>query len=178
MKEKDPILCFLCSYKAPNRQAFRAHLKKHKGELMRTTIWVIPDKWRRFNAFVRKHGLTTCHLLHAFFDFCEIFDRTGHATLSLTDTLKAKIDVGSFGSNPISFHLHQTFLGKPRSSYKMLISEETIASAIPDPEMPSGWYRCSHCGLSYYPRGATIWTCPKCKRKVIATSLTQIPKGK
>jgi len=44
---------------------------------------------------------------------------------------------------------------------------DDIASAIPDPELPTGWFKCSNCGLPYYAGSATMWTCPKCKRKVI-----------
>jgi hypothetical protein len=111
-----PYRCIMCGKEWPNKFSMRAHLKIHKKEMARFTVMISKSMKDDFTALCHAHGLTTCHvtvaLLHA---ACESFRR---GVTFEWDGRTEKIRYLE-GANPLNVHINQTFLGKPRSPYKL-----------------------------------------------------------
>jgi len=104
--------CVICGAAYVSKQSLRAHMKVHKGEYLRTNIIVKRSLWNRFNEVCRKHKTTTCHVLQALIEAAIKGEELGAVDLS-------KIAA----PNPVIININQTFLGKPRSVYKVPVFE-------------------------------------------------------
>jgi len=112
--------CVICGAAYVSKQSLRAHMKVHKGEYLRTNIIVKRSLWNRFNEVCRKHKTTTCHVLQALIEAAIKGEELGAVDLS-------KIAA----PNPVIININQTFLGKPRSMYKTLLSEVIHETELP-----------------------------------------------
>lgn len=99
--------CIICGRAWASKQALRGHMKAHKGEWFRTSIYVRRDPWQRFDELCRDHKTTTCNVVNV-----------------LVEGLLKGMEVGSIdlarivSPNPVVINLSQVFLGKPRSAWK------------------------------------------------------------
>ena len=99
-------------------------MKVHKKEYLRTTIYVHRERWRIFNEVCLKHKTTTCHVLDALVTAMNEGEKLG------------VVDLGKIASpNPVIINISHTFLGKPRSPYKVNIGA-----------LPALGQRCPVCG--------------------------------
>jgi len=112
--------CIICGKAYASKQSLRAHMKVHKGEYVRTTIYTKRGLWKRFDEVCRKHKTTTCHVLQALIEAAIKGEELGAVDLS-------KIAA----PNPVIINVNQTFLGKPRSVYKTLLSEVIHETELP-----------------------------------------------
>lgn len=88
-------------------------MKVHKGEgYERTHIYVRGEKWKKFKDLCKDHNTTTCHLLDALLD------------AALKSEEKGFIDIA--GANPLIINISHVFLGKPRSPWKVDVSELAV----------------------------------------------------
>ena len=86
-------------------------MKVHKGEYVRTSIFVKRDLWKRFDEACRKHKTTTCPVLQALMEAL------------IAGEKKGVVDLAGLGApNPVVFNLTHVFLGKPRSGHKIDVS--------------------------------------------------------
>jgi len=106
--------CFVCGRGFSKVQSLRAHLKVHKGHgFVRTHIWASGEKWKRFQALCKRHHTTTCHLLDVLIEAALKGDETGLVSLG--------------APNPVVVNISHVFLGKPRSPWKVDVSEAVRA---------------------------------------------------
>jgi len=138
--------CVICGAAFAGKQSLRAHMKVHKGEYVRTTIYAKRGLWKKFDEVCRKHKTTTCRVLQALIEAAIKGEELGAVNLS-------KIAA----PNPVIININQTFLGKPRSAYKTLLSEvihETSlecevcgepAHALHSKRLPWGWAHITVC---------------------------------
>ena len=104
--------CILCEKAYDNLQALRGHLKKHRGEYLRTTIYVRRGQWKRFDEVCMKHKTTTCAVLDVL------------VKAMVEGESKGVINLKEITSpNPVVFNMSNVFLGKPRSKYKIDVSD-------------------------------------------------------
>lgn len=107
--------CVVCPAAYDNPQSLRAHMKVHKGEYARTTIYVPVDLWPRFNEICKKHKTTTCHLLKSLIESVIRGEETG------------SVDLRRIGSpNPVIINVSHVFLGRPRSGLKVDVSDLAV----------------------------------------------------
>jgi len=108
--------CLVCGRRFGSKQGLRGHLRVHKGELVETSFRVPKTTNKAFKEVCRAHGLTTCHMLVMFMDaVVQAFRKGGLVEFDVrTEELRVK-----GGLNPIMVNVYQTFLGKPRSSWKV-----------------------------------------------------------
>jgi len=110
--------CIVCGKAWRSKHSLRAHMKIHKGEgYMRTSIHVLKDDWLKFKELCRKHNTTVCHLLKDLIKAVLKGEETGIVKIS--------------PPNPVIININQTFLGKPRSMYKTLLSEVIHETELP-----------------------------------------------
>ena len=120
--------CVVCPKAYSSKQSLRAHMKVHKGEYLRTTIYAPRDLWPRFDAICKAHKTTTCHLLKVLVK----------AVVDAGDT--GVIDLAKLGSpNPLIINVNEYFLGKPRSAWKQQLDIDALARLQ---------RRCPECGSS------------------------------
>jgi len=112
--------CVVCGAAYASKQSLRAHMKVHKGEYVRTTIYAKRGLWKRFDEVCRKHKTTTCHVLQALIEAAIKGEELGAVDLS---KLAAP--------NPVIIQVNQTFLGKPRSALKVPVAEYTHEVELP-----------------------------------------------
>jgi len=114
--------CIICPKAYPTKQGLRAHMKKHKNDFVRTTIYARRDLWARFDEAAKRHKTTTCALL----------DVLIKATLEGSE--KGVIDVSRIGSpNPVIIQVNEVFLGQPRSGWKTQIPGGAMLGRLEDP---------------------------------------------
>jgi len=110
--------CIVCGKAWSNKYSLRAHMKIHKGEgYRRTSIHVRTDLWEKFKELCKKHNTTTCHFLMALIEAAIKGEEVG------------VIRVGA--PNPAIINIHQYFLGKPRSAWKVPVAEYTHEVELP-----------------------------------------------
>lgn len=98
--------CIVCGKAWSKAQSLRAHMKVHRGEgYVGTSIVVKKDLWTWFKSYCNDHNTTTCHLFNALLEMA----RKG--------TDEGVIVLGA--PNPIQVIINETFLGKPRSGWKV-----------------------------------------------------------
>lgn len=101
--------CIICGRAFTKVQSLRAHMKVHKGhDYVRTSIWVKGGQWEKFEALCKKHHTTTCHLLSTLVDAALKGEETG------------MVHIGA--PNPVIINVSHTFLGSPRSAWKVPVS--------------------------------------------------------
>jgi len=118
--------CVVCGAAFAGKQSLRAHMKVHKGEYVRTTIYAKRGLWKKFNEVCRKHKTTTCRVLQALIEATIKGEELGAVDLS-------KIAA----PNPVIININQTFLGKPRSAWKVPVFSVTHETEL----------QCEICGL-------------------------------
>ena len=140
--------CVICPKAYSSLQALRGHMKAHKGEYQRTTIYVPRDLWKEFDEKCKDHKTTTCALLKVLIE----------ATLAGVDS--GVIDLHRIGSpNPVFIQVNEVFLGKPRSAWKQRLDIDAVARLQ---------RRCPDCGSTgiyeFNPEGTSYLDarCPKC----------------
>jgi len=121
--------CVICGAAYAGKQSLRAHMKVHKGEYVRTTIYAKRGLWKRFDEVCRRHKTTSCHVLQALIEAVVKAEEVGAVDLS---KLAAP--------NPVIINISQTFLGKPRSAVKTLIAERVHEAEL----------ECEVCGAAAY----------------------------
>jgi hypothetical protein len=96
--------------------ALRGHLRIHRKEMAKFTVSIPLSMREDFTALCHAHGLTTCHVTVALMDAAIQSFRRG-----VTFTWDARTEKVRYseGSNPLNVSINQTFLGKPRSPYKI-----------------------------------------------------------
>jgi len=107
--------CVICGVAWGNIQSLRAHMKIHKGEYLRTSIQVKKESWEAFNKLCEDHKTTTCHVLNTLVEGIVEGGRTGNIDLP-------KI----LSPNPLIINMTHVFLGKPRSSWKVDVSDLVV----------------------------------------------------
>lgn len=148
--------CIVCGAAWPSRQSLRAHMKKHRHEGYFTThIFVRREEWQQFKDVCHKHNSTTCHVLKTLINAFLKGEETGLVSLATP--------------NPIIINVSETFMGKPRSTYKVRApSPADVSVGSPG--------SCADCGgpaefrAFYYPAGIggrciTSHLCSECLRK-------------
>jgi len=138
--------CIICGAAYSSKQALRGHMKVHKGEYLRTNIFVKRGLWKRFGEVCRKHKTTTCHVLQVLIEAVVKSEEVGAVDLSKLTT-----------PNPIIINVNQTFLGKPRSALKVPVAEYTHevelpcevcgrpAAALHSKRLEAGWIHVAVC---------------------------------
>jgi len=152
--------CPHCDKEFTSWQAVGGHIGKvHKIKTAKVSARIPLSLKKEFDAILEEEGMTECQ--------------------AITSLIKVyveahRIDILQSPPEKLIPSMITVRIGDGRKARKImhaiLEKESTfddIASAIIDPELPTGWFKCSNCGLPYYAGSATIWTCPKCKRKVI-----------
>jgi len=105
--------CIICGKAWNNIQSLRAHMKVHRKEgYVRTGVVVKKELWAWFKAYCKEHNTTTCHLFNALLEMAKKGTEEGVMTLG--------------APNPVVINMSQVFLGKPRSRYKVDVSELTV----------------------------------------------------
>jgi len=104
--------CIICGVAYSNRQSLRARMKVHKGEYMRTSIQVKKDSWEKFEDLCKRHKTTTCHVVNTLAEGIVDGEKSGNVSLP-------KI----LSPNPIVINLTHNFIGQPRSSWKVDVTE-------------------------------------------------------
>jgi len=100
--------CVVCGAAYASKQSLRAHMKVHKGEYVRTTIYAKRGLWKKFDEVCRKHKTTTCRVLQALIEAAIKGEELGAVDLS-------KIAA----PNPVIINIHEYFGGPPRSRYEL-----------------------------------------------------------
>jgi len=114
MSEVERIFqCIVCGRGWSSLQGLRGHMKAHKGEYMRTSIQVKKETWMQFEALCKSHKTTTCHVLNTLTEGILEGAKTGNIDLP-------KI----LSPNPIIINLTHNFIGRPRSPWKVELSED------------------------------------------------------
>ena len=104
--------CIVCGVAWDNKQSLRAHMRKHRGEYVKTTFYAVKDEWEHFQEICHKHKTTDCHVLMALVRAVNEGEKAG------------SIDLARFqGPNPLVINVSHVFLGKPRSKYKIEVSD-------------------------------------------------------
>lgn len=142
--------CVSCGKAYDSVQKLRGHLRVHRGEMVQTSFWARRELWEAFKAVAKKHNTTTCQLLNVALESYVVGDKTG------------AVRIGS--PNPMVVHVHQYWLGKPRSSLRTLLERlpgvpdevprcdraesinfETMQISCRDAGGPHSFARCENC---------------------------------
>jgi len=150
------IYCFHCNKPFKSMQSLRAHFGYCPKKPRRTTssVKIDSDLWYRILVHTKARRESLCDWVERWLSF-------GLSIEVMSE--RASKELG--GQPRIPIIVRHEVVKLRYDSFKDKLDD--IASAIIDPELPTGWFKCSSCGLPYYAGSATIWTCPKCKRKVI-----------
>ncbi len=116
--------CIICGEAWDNVQALRGHMKAHKGQYLRTNIYVRRDLWPKFLETCLNHKTTSCHVLDA---VCEAIVQG--ADVGVIDLAKL------VAPNPLIINMTHNFLGSPRSVHKVDITK-----------LAAGGIGCPKCG--------------------------------
>jgi hypothetical protein len=161
----------MCGKPWPSKWSLRAHLKAHKSEMCKFTVSIPKSMRGDFTDLCHAHGLTTCHVTVALMDAAIQSFRRG-----VTFTWDARTEAVRYseGSNPLQVSIHQTFLGKPRSPYKVQLSPSVSAPVRG---------RCPDCG-SYHISERLVSTgsmregrCQDCSAEWIISPIAKVKSG-
>lgn len=154
--------CIVCGKAWSSSQSLRAHVKVHRREgYARTGIVVKSELWDWFKRYCEEHNTTTCHLFNALLEMARKGTEGGVITLG--------------AQNPVILQLNQTFLGRPRSGYKVPVGAAQAGQMLSSgfsAGLGPGERKCVMCGgpgvyASFQPawghRPSARWFCEKCR---------------
>ena len=105
-------ICDVCDKAFDSKHALLGDCKVHKIPHIKTSFRFVKDTYVKFKAICHSNGVTTCHVIWTCI----------RAIVAADDLITNNL----FTSNSIIINITQSFMGKPKSPYKTLISEEKI----------------------------------------------------
>jgi len=144
--------CVICGRSFFKRQALQAHVRVHKGEFARLSVRLPKELVDAFKDLCFRHNTTTCSLITALLEACVEGEKRG------------LVDIRSL--NPVVINVSHVYLGRPRSRWKVDLSQVQGWTHLPQCRYFSRVYRDN--GLIYCRYAGDVvppTRCLECKLK-------------